>query len=113
MTEKNVSKALAPKFTMTNSVTFPRELRDAIPDHQPSAGRALKLESVDAQPANTVEWGRRVDIKLQVRETGKLNGVFDVWIDIEIDAAKALAETILAAAELSAKISPVHRPWPI
>ena len=99
------------KLRLTNNVTFPQELRDAIPDHKPSAGRALKLESVDAQAANTVEWGRRVQIKLQVCETGKLSGVFDIWVDIEAEAAKALGETILAAVEQSGRIKPV-RVWP-
>jgi hypothetical protein len=106
-----MSKALAPKLRLTNDVTFPRELRDAIPDHEPSAGRVLKLDSVAAQAANTIEWGRRVQIKLQVCETGKLSGVFDVWVDIEVDAAKALGETILAAVDRSAKIAPVPC-WP-
>jgi hypothetical protein len=111
MSRAIMSKALAPKLKLTNNVTFPRELRDAIPDHAPSAGRVLKLESVAAQAAHTVEWGRRVQIKLQVCETGKLNGVFDVWVDIEVEAAKALGETILAAVERSAKIAPVSC-WP-
>jgi hypothetical protein len=106
-----MSKAVARKLTLTNSVTFPRELRDAIPDHEPSAGRVLKLDSVDAQAANTVEWGRRVQIRLRVCETGKLNGAFDVWIDVEADAARALGETILSAVELSAHVKPV-RAWP-
>jgi hypothetical protein len=111
MSKAVLSKAVAPKLPMTNTVSFPRALRDAIPDHQPSAGRVLKLESVAAQAANTIEWGRRVQIKLQVCETGKLKGVFDVLVDIEVDAAKALAETILGAVEQSAKITPVPC-WP-
>jgi hypothetical protein len=106
-----MSKTLVPKLRMTNSVMFPRELRDAIPDHKPSAGRVLKLESVAAQAANTIEWGRRVHIKLEVCETGTLSGKFDVLVDIEVDAAKATGQTILAAVEQSAKIAPVSA-WP-
>lgn len=106
-----MSKLPVRKLRLTNTVSFPRELRDAIPDHKPSAGRALKLESVDAQAANTIEWGRRVQIKLRVCETGKLSGVFDIWIDIEADAAQALAETLSAAVEQSGRIKPV-RVWP-
>lgn len=90
-----------------NNVTFPRELRDAIPDHEPSAGRCLKLDSVDAQGAHTVEWGRRVQVKLHVCETGKLNGSFDVWVDMEIEAAKALAKLIETAADQAEKMRPV------
>jgi hypothetical protein len=106
-----MSNAPALKLSLTNNVTFPRELRDAIPDHEPSAGRVLKLESVAAQAANTIEWGRRVQIRLEVCETGKLKGVFDVWVDIEVDAARALAETVLGAVEQSTKMTPVSC-WP-
>jgi hypothetical protein len=107
-----MSKAVARKLQLVNNVTFPRELRDAIPDHQPSVGRCLKLDSVDAQAAHAVEWGRRVRIKLRVCETGKLSGQFDVWVDVEIDAAKALIELIQGAVEQADKIPPV-RGWPV
>jgi hypothetical protein len=95
------------KLTLVNSICFPHELRDAIPDHEPSAGRVLKLDSVDAQAAHTMEWGRRVQLKLCACETGKLSGTFDIVVDIDAEAAKALGETILAAVERSAKIKPV------
>jgi hypothetical protein len=98
-----MSQVVARKLQLVNNVTFPRELRDAIPDHRPSAGRCLKLDSVDAQAAHTVEWGRRVQIKLRVCETGKLSGQFDVWVDVQIDAAKALIELIQGAVEQAEK----------
>ena len=107
-----MNKTIAVKPKLVNNVTFPRELRDAIPDHQPSAGRVLKLESVQAQAAHTSEWGRRVQIKLHACETGKLAGSFDIWIDIEAEAAEALAETITGAVEQSARMKPV-RAWPL
>jgi hypothetical protein len=84
---------------LPNWVTFPRQLRDAIPDWDLCAGRVLELESADARPTNTGWTGRRVAVKLQVCETGKLEGVFDVWIDLNISAAKALAEVLQTAAE--------------
>jgi hypothetical protein len=107
-----MSKSIAMRPTLDNSVSFPRELRDAIPDHDPSAGRVLKLESAHAQPAHTVEWGRLVQVKLEVCETGRLTGVFDVWIDMEAGAAEALAQTIPGAVEQSAKLKPAHG-WPV
>jgi hypothetical protein len=107
-----MSKVLVPKLQLLNNVTFPRELRDAIPDHHPSAGRCLKLDSVDAQAAHTVAWGRRVQIKLRVCETGKLSGQFDVWVDVQIDAAKALIKLIQGAVEQAEKIPPVQG-WPV
>lgn len=107
-----MSKASAPKLQLVNNVTFPRELREAIPDHQPSAGRCLKLDSVDAQAAHTLAWGRRVQIKLRVCETGKLLGAFDVWVDVEIAAARAMADLIQRAVEQAEKIAPAQG-WPV
>ena len=47
--------------TLPNWITFPRELRDAIPDFEPSLGRVLQLESADVAATDTA-WtvGRRV-----------------------------------------------------
>jgi hypothetical protein len=84
-------------------VTFPRQLRDAIPDWDMSGGRVLQLESADAGASDNPWTGRRVAVKLRVCETGKLTGVFDVWVDLNISAAKALAELIQSAAEQAEK----------
>ena len=102
--------ATKPAFPYPNNVTFPRELRDAIPSHKPSLGRCLKLDSVDAQSAHTVEWGRRVQVRLRVCETGSLQGAFDVWVDMELAAAQALANLIRTAAE-QAETLPAVRAW--
>ena len=106
-----MSRAVLRKLQYVNNVTFPQELRDAIPEHKPSAGRCLKLESLDAQGSHTVEWGRRVQLKLHVCETGKLSGAFDVWVDLQLDAAKGLLDTLRAAVEQSEKLAPV-KAWP-
>jgi hypothetical protein len=85
--------------TLPNWITFPQQLRDAIPDFQPCGGRVLELAAVEAQPANT-EWvGRRVRVKLHACETGKLDGAFDVWLSLNISAAETLADVLRAAAE--------------
>jgi hypothetical protein len=63
---------------------------------------------VAAQAAHTVEWGRRVQVKFHVCETGKLAGIFDVWVDIEIEAARALAKLILDAADQAEQLPPVR-----
>ncbi|HWF07839.1 MAG TPA: hypothetical protein VG297_05205 [Bryobacteraceae bacterium] len=85
--------------THPNWITFPRKLRDAIPDFQPCSGRVLELASADAQPVDS-EWiGRRVRVKLCACETGKLNGTFDVWLSLNPSAAEALADVLRAAAE--------------
>jgi hypothetical protein len=85
--------------TPPNWITFPRKLRDAIPEFEPCAGRVLKLESADAGLTDSELFGRRVAVKLQVCETGKLDGVFDIRIDLNISAAETLAEVLRTAAE--------------
>jgi hypothetical protein len=83
---------------LPNWVTFPRQLRDAIPDWDLCIGRVLELDSVDAGPSDS-EWvGRRVHVKLRVCETGKLDGVFEVSISLNVDAAKTLGEMLCQAA---------------
>jgi hypothetical protein len=91
---------------LPNWVTFPRQLRDAIPDWDLCSGRVLQLDSADAMPSNTEWTGRRVAVKLTVSETGKLDGVFEVWVDLNISAAEALAEVLKDAAE-QAKTAPL------
>jgi hypothetical protein len=82
-----------------NWITFPQKLRDAIPNFEPCGGRVLQLDSVDAAATDS-EWiGRRVAIKLRCCETGKLDGVFDVWVSLNISAAETLAEVLKTAAE--------------
>ena len=90
--------------TAANWVSFPRALRDAIPDFEPCMGRVLQLEHADVAATDT-EWiGRRVAVKLTVCETGKLDGSFDVVVSLNIDAAKALGDLLHSAAEKAAKL---------
>jgi hypothetical protein len=85
--------------TLPNWITFPQELRDAIPTIEPCRGRVLQLDSVDAAPTDTEWTGRRVAVKLRCCETGKLDGVFDIRIDLNISAAEALAEVLRSAVD--------------
>ena len=87
-----------------NWVTFPRALRDAIPDFEPCGGRVLQLENAEVGPTNNEWTGRRVGIKLTVCETGKLTGVFDVWVDLNIEAARTLADLLHSAADKAEKL---------
>ena len=89
--------------TLANWITFPQKLRDAIPAIEPCAGRVLQLDSVDARATDSEWTGRRVAVKLRVCETGKLDGVFDVWLSLNPSAAQALAEALQAAAERASK----------
>ena len=84
--------------TLPNWITFPQKLRDAIPTFEPCGGRVLQLDGIDARATDS-EWvGPRIAVKLQCCETGKLDGVFDVWLSLNISAAEALAEVLKTAA---------------
>ncbi len=76
-----------------NSMYFPKGLRDAIPDWENSA-RMLKLTNIDGNCSHSQLRGRRVELKFHVEETGKLHGAFQVFADLEIEAARALAATL-------------------
>jgi len=75
-----------------NTMAFPRELRNAIPDLH--SGRVLELDSINGQGSNTLLFGRIVELKLVVKETGKLKGRFVVRMALQIDAARQLAASL-------------------
>lgn len=87
-----------------NTMAFPRELRDAIPDLPTYVGRVLQLDSMSAQPTNTSLFGPRVHLKLVVKETGKLSGEFTVRVDLEVESARALAATLMQLADQAEKL---------
>ena len=63
-------------LTRRNSLAFPCELRDAIsPIHE---GRSSELDSINGQASNIALFGRPVELKLVVKETGKLKELFVV-----------------------------------
>ena len=80
-----------------NTMGFPRELRNAIPDLH--AGRILELDSINGQASNTALFGRMVALKLVVKETGKLKARYVVRMDLQIDAARQLAATLTELAD--------------
>ena len=87
-----------------NTMAFPRELREAIPDLPTYVGRVLELDSMSAQPSNTNVFGPRVHVKLVVKETGKLHGEFTVRVDLEVESARALAVTLTQLADQAEKL---------
>jgi len=80
-----------------NTVAFPRELRNAIPDLH--AGRVLELDSINGEASNTAIFGRLVELKLVVKETGKLKGRFVVRMALQVDAARQLAKSLTELAD--------------
>ena len=86
-----------------NTMGFPRELREAIPDLPTYVGRFLEIDSINGEASNTRLLGPRVHLKVVVKETGKLKGEFVIRIELEPDAARALAETLTQLADKSDK----------
>jgi len=103
----NVSRIpLAPaplRAGFPNIMFFPTELREAIPDLPTCLGRVLDLTSVDGQnPA----MGPPVELKLLVRETGKLTGEFTVTVGLHVEAARAMAEMLNRLADQADTLRP-------
>ena len=96
---KNLSKP--PGLARRNTMAFPRELRRAIPDLH--AGRVLELDSINGQSCNTPLFGPLVELKLVVKETGKLKDEFVVRMELQVDAARKLAVTLAELADRAEK----------
>jgi hypothetical protein len=87
----------------TNTMGFPRALREAIPDHPTSIGRVLKIDSMNGHATNTTLFGPGVHLKVVVKETGRLKGEFVIRMDLEPTAARTLAATLLTLADQADK----------
>ena len=88
-----------------NTMAFPRELREAIPDLPTYVGRVLELDAMSALPTNS-QFGPRVHLSLVVKETGKLSGEYVVRVDLEVESARALAATLTQLADQAEKLDP-------
>ncbi|MGA2592154.1 MAG: hypothetical protein ABSH32_19760 [Bryobacteraceae bacterium] len=82
------------RWPFVNTMSFPQTLRDAIPTLSRCWGRCLLLNSITGRSQNNELFGKRVQIKFQVEESGKLTGKFDVWMDLDLEAARGLARTL-------------------
>jgi hypothetical protein len=80
-------------------MTFPRELRDAIPDLPTYVGRVLEIDAMDGDASNNVLFGPQVHLRFVVKETGKLAGEFHIKVDLQAEAARTLAATIAKLAD--------------
>ena len=97
--ELTVGKVPARPRRRRNAMTFPRELREAIPELH--GARDLELDSIDGRSSNMVFFGPLVQLKLVVRETGKLKGRFVIGMDLQPDAARELAATLNKLADVA------------
>ncbi len=96
----------SPRWKLGNTMNFPQALRDAIPTLSRCWGRCLNLSSITGRAVNSQLWGPRVRIKFQVEESGKLTGTFDVWMDVDPEAARGLARTLVQLADQAEKAPP-------
>jgi hypothetical protein len=77
-----------------NKMYFPQALRDAITGPElAGCDRCLLLSAIDASCQDSIA-GERVRLTLRAQETGKLKGAFDIGIDLNADAARALAGSL-------------------
>ena len=97
--------AIPNRLAGLNTMVFPRELREAIPDLPTYVGRVLELASLDGEATHTALFGMRVHLSLLVRENGKLTGEFVVRMDLTPDAARGLAETLTRLADQAEHLS--------
>ncbi len=104
--------SLRRRRRIPNSIIFPKELREAIPSHSP---RALQFDRVSATAnpgllfasltnpeflaAAGYEITPRVRLSLLAHETGKLNGQFEIGLDIDAETLRALGEFFVKLAE--------------
>ena len=72
---------------------FPRALRDAIPDLH--GGRTLKLDEVTGLISRGEFFEDHIQLNFTARETGKLSGEYVVRVDLLVEAARELGETLL------------------
>ena len=91
------------QWPRAKTMSFPQELRSAIPELEPCWGRILVLSSIDGDCRHNLR-GRRVGLKFLVGETGKLSGAFPVYADLDVDAARTLAATLLNLVEPVAQL---------
>jgi hypothetical protein len=91
-----------------NTMAFPRALRAAIPDLH--TGRVLELDSISGNAANNRLFGPLVELKLVVKETGKLNGEFVIYMGLQADAARQLAATLTRLADEVESSNPTDIP---
>ena len=100
MKAKAMVRAQKPlRLAGRNSMTFPQELRAAIPEEPGYSGRVLELDAVDGKIREIGVGSPVVHLDLRVQETGNLTGKFILWMDLQPSAARALAATLSQMAD--------------
>ncbi len=94
---------LVVQRSKTNHITFPSELREAIPK-PPISGRVLQLDAMTSG-LSPGRFSMHVHLKLLIKETGKLKGQYTIMMDLQPEAARALGQTLTQLADQAA---PIH-----
>jgi hypothetical protein len=88
------------RWPRSNYIYFPQRLRDAIPGPElPGCARCLNLTSIGGESSSDNFFGQTVRLKLMAEESGKLKGAFEIGVHLQVDAARALAQTLLDLVE--------------
>jgi len=100
--------ALRGKTAWPNLFVFPKELRDAIPEY---GHRALVFDAVSGSTGNLpaeisgltgampFEITPRAQAQFLVHETGKLDGKFVLWVDLDSTTMRALGQFLIELAD--------------
>ena len=95
---------------LSNTIAFPKELRDAIPVH---SSRLLEFDRVtgttnQSWASYNPEWLKaagfdtsknRAQISLLAHETGRLSGQFEIGIDLDTETMRALGKFLITLAD--------------
>ncbi len=79
-------------WRILNRMYFPRLLRNAISEQYDC--RCLNLTNIGGDCSHEEMFGRRVQLDFALEENGKLSGKFNVYADLNVEAARALAKTL-------------------
>ena len=90
-------------------IVFPKELRDAIWEY---GGRALVFDSVTESHLNSpvFDMGARARFHLVVHETGKLDGKFALFADLDTETTRALGQYLIELADRAEARSAQQQP---
>jgi hypothetical protein len=105
--QAGVSKArsIPGQVASLKHIYFPQRLRDAIPGPElPGCARCLNLTSIDGESSSDNLFGRKVRLKLLAEQSGKLPGAFEIGVHLQVEAARALARTLLDLVERVDKV---------
>ena len=119
---KPPSLTLRGRAAWPNLFVFPKELRDAIPDY---GARALVFDAVSGSTHNfpaeisgltgamPSEVAPRTQAQFLVHETGKLDGKFVLWVDLDSTTMRALGQFLVGLSGPCRSAAKIKRDRPV